>query len=111
MNKQGQAAEDFASQWLQNQGLEIIERNMHYLEGELDLIAKEQDSVCFIEVKYRKNANFGSACEQVTPAKQDKLRSAALRYIEENTALANSPMRFDVVAITGSQVEWIKDAF
>ena len=86
--------------------------------GELDLVMQENNTVVFVEVRYRKNDTYGGALESVTPGKQEKLRITAEQYLQQETKLNNG--RFDVVAMTekvqnnGSNIysfEWIKNAF
>ena len=57
----GQEAETFAAQLLIDQGLILIEKNVNFKVGEIDLIMKDQDSLVFVEVKRRKQDNFGGA--------------------------------------------------
>lgn len=111
----GQKAEDAAAAMLQQQGLVLIERNFSCKTGELDLIFKDQETLVFVEVRFRKNQLFGGALASVTPAKQQKLQRAANFYLSR---WQNQPAcRFDVVAMTldtNQQLiceNWIKNAF
>lgn len=109
--QQGQAAESQACRHLQQQGLELIERNYRCRQGEIDLIMREKQSIVFVEVRYRSNANFGGAAASVDQRKQAKLIGAASYYLQLHPVLAQQPARFDVVAITPTTLEWIRDAF
>lgn len=72
---------------------------------------KDQETLVFIEVRYRKNANYGGAAASVTPKKQLRIIKAALAYQQQNAP--QSSMRFDVVALEGNdmEIDWIKSAF
>lgn len=78
--------------------------------GEIDLIMRERDgTLVFVEVRRRRDARHGGAAASVTPAKQARIVLAARHYLMR---WATPPAcRFDVVAIDGDQVEWLKGAF
>ena len=111
----GKFGEDQARLFLIKQGYSIIESNYRNVMGEIDIIAKERETLCFIEVKTRKNDALGSPFESVTKWKQKKILKVALCYIQEKD-LDNINVRFDVVGIINEQgkdpkIELIKDAF
>ncbi|NLW03871.1 MAG: YraN family protein [Pseudomonadaceae bacterium] len=116
-NKQhlGQAAEDAAALLLQQQGLELIERNFNCKTGEIDLIFKDNEQLVFVEVRFRKNQLFGGAAASVTLAKQQKLQRAAHFYLSRWQQPPTC--RFDVMAMTFNTSQqiicenWIKNAF
>ena len=108
---QGDAAEKQACTHLQQAGLRLIEKNFHCRQGEIDLIMQEGEALVFIEVRYRRNNHFGNAAESVNARKQAKLISTAQYYLLKHPKLAHAPCRFDVVSITGHELEWIKNAF
>ncbi|WP_261816640.1 YraN family protein [Vibrio gallicus] len=111
--KIGQQYETQALQFLQGQGLTLVERNFRAKCGEIDLIMLENDEIIFVEVKYRSHTNFGVASESVTRAKQSKLIKTAQIWLSTNKKSAHHTyFRFDVVTITGQQqqIEWIKNA-
>ena len=124
-NSIGQAAENLACRYLQDQGLHLIERNYRCKRGEIDLVMRDADSVVFVEVRYRRNHRFGSGAESVNRYKQAKLTATALHYLQSNKAAAKSPARFDVISITlqgmprdiqgapgdTAEIQWIKNAF
>jgi putative endonuclease len=95
----GENAEDDAHQFLVNQGLELVDRNFRCKQGELDLIMLDKQSLVSIEVRFRKNDNYGSAAESLTPAKQSRILAATQFYL--STHKIDKPIRFDVVAING----------
>ena len=109
----GKPAEDLACIYLQQQGLELLEKNYSCRQGEIDLVMRQADSLVFVEVRQRSDARFGGAAASVTKKKQDKLRLTALHYLQHKAPRANA--RFDVIAIQGKpsqqQIEWIRDAF
>lgn len=113
MNKRviGGYREEIAKDYLIQQGYKIIDRNFSCKSGEIDIIAKDKEYLCFIEVKYRKNSKYGEASESINYKKQQKLYKCANIYIMANGFGANQNYRFDVVAIEGEKIELIKNAF
>ena len=118
--EQGQYTENLACEFLQQYGLKLIERNYHCRMGEIDLIMRDDSHLVFIEVRYRRANNFGSAAESITQNKQAKLIKTASAYLQQHAKLAKYPARFDVVSMTGPidtgnisdiDVNWIKNAF
>jgi putative endonuclease len=107
----GENAEQQACNFLISQGLTLIERNFRSAYGEIDLIMKDGKTLVIVEVRYRKNAKFGSALESVTPSKQAKISATTEIYL--NTLGNEMPrMRFDVVGILGDgELQWVKNAF
>ena len=106
----GKKAEDVACSFLQKNGLKLIERNYHCRYGEIDIIMKDDDTIVFIEVRYRKTINYGGAEASVDKNKQQKLVFTANHYIQKYSV--SQPMRFDVVAIYPNESPyWITDAF
>ncbi len=91
-------------------GYTILARNFHCRGGELDIVAKKGDLVVFVEVKARSSDDYGYPSEFVTPRKRKHLRECA-RYFLLSNGLDNVDIRFDVVGITGKNVEWIENAF
>lgn len=111
MNDRGKGAEARAAQYLQTQGLKIIERNFRSRYGEIDLIARDGDTLIFVEVRARQSSAFGGAAASITAAKQEKITRTAQHYL---TTLRHTPRcRFDAVLLSGANgtVEWIQDAF
>lgn len=110
--EKGKAGEDKASVYLKSLGYEIIERNFRSRFGEIDIIARNGNDIVFVEVKARRNNDYGMPQEAVGKRKQDKLRKLALLYLEK-ASVKDPGCRFDVVSIiteTG-EIEHIKDAF
>jgi len=109
---QGKLAESAACDYLQAQGLTLVERNYRCRGGEIDLIMKDGDSMVFIEVRYRASSRFGDGAESVDRNKQKRLIGTAAHYLQSHPQAANRPARFDVVFFDASSaIHWIKDAF
>ena len=110
----GTEGESTAAAWYEANGYEILERNWRRREGEVDLIARRGRTVVFCEVKARSSDAFGSGAEAVVPAKQRRIRRLASRWLAELTPASGRALvdlRFDVVSITGREVDVIEDAF
>jgi putative endonuclease len=107
----GRAAEDAAVAFLISQGLEIIVRNFRRRLGELDVVARDGDTLIIVEVRTRASNRFGGAAASVDFRKQVKLRRAAALLLEQRRELAGLRVRFDVVALSPTGIEWIKHAF
>lgn len=112
-NKQiGKHYENIACQYLLKQGLLLIAKNSQYPLGEVDLIMQDKQCLVFVEVRYRKNANFGDAAMTVTLSKKTKIKQAAqLWMLSENLNIEDTEFRFDIFAITGKNQQWIINAF
>lgn len=119
---QGDKAEALACSYLQKHSLILLKKNFTTRAGEVDLIMCDKtdpDTLIFVEVRYRKNKDFGGAAASVTPKKQQRIIKAALAYQQKNKP--QSSMRFDVIAIEGDnsdqdiannmKIDWIKSAF
>lgn len=110
--RRGDAGERMAARALQKKGYRILERNFTAGRHEIDLIAKDGDTVVFVEVKTRSEGGFGLPCEAVTVQKQRFLRLAALSYLKQNNLLERAA-RFDVVEVyrDSGQIRHIENAF
>lgn len=110
--QQGDAAEQHAQHFLEQQHYTFITRNFSCRSGEIDLIMQSPErEIIFVEVRYRKNNDYGGALESITPSKQNKIRNTALYYLQKNK-LDNHACRLDVIAIThDNEIEWIENAF
>lgn len=109
----GQKGEDIACAFLEQLGLQVVERNWRYGREEIDIIAKTKHTLVFVEVKTRKSALFGAPALFVDKQKQRHLIKAAQGYVDRYKS--DLEVRFDVVGIlidaTGEQVEHIPNAF
>jgi putative endonuclease len=109
--RSGMAGEEQAKGYLTSQGLQLIDRNIRFKGGEIDLVMSDGNNLIFVEVRYRRNQNHGGAAASITRQKQQRLAIAASRYLQTNPQWNRVPCRFDVVAIDGAQINWIRDAF
>jgi len=110
-NSTGVIAEKKALIYLIKQGLTLCHQNYYCRFGEIDLIMLDQGTLVFIEVRYRKNSDFGGALASISQAKQRKIIKTATHYLAQ---LASEPYcRFDAIALneTDSTPLWVKDAF
>ncbi len=109
-----QWAEELAARFYERSGYEIVARNWHCREGELDIVATFSSdaalTIVVIEVKARATNNFGSPLEAVTLAKQKKLRIATTKFLVANPTV-HGEIRFDVVAVLGTRIEVLQNAF
>lgn len=106
----GKKHEEEAANYLKSLNYKILELNFKLLPiGEIDIIAKDKDTFVFVEVKYRKNNNYGTPAEFVTKTKQSKVIKTALCYLKKNRIKAD--FRFDVVSICGNEIDHIPNAF
>lgn len=123
MNKRtmGTKKEALAERYLVQKGICIVCRNYRVRQGEIDLIGwemvqnpftnKRERTLLFIEVKYRKNKNAGGALAAVTLAKQRQICRVSLFYLNHQNISPDTPIRYDVVAIEGDEITWVKNAF
>lgn len=104
----GDAGEDHALVYLQQQRLTLVERNFRCKGGEIDLIMRSGTSLVFVEVRNRALGRHGSAADSVTRNKQQRLIVAAQIYLQR---YRHPPAcRFDVVAIDGAVITWLQNA-
>jgi len=100
---------------LQQSGLTLLARNFTTRFGEIDLIMHEQETVVFIEVRYRDSAQFGDGVASINYAKQLKLIRAAQIFLQHHPTFAHLSCRFDVVGCSGTpqqpQLDWQRAAF
>ena len=111
----GQSGEETAVKILKKNGYKIIERNYRTKQGEIDIIAQDGEYTCFVEVKFRKNDDFGDPGDFIDERKQQKIIKTA-QYYAVKKGIYDTPMRFDAVLITAGKgkkvnAEVIKDAF
>jgi len=110
----GKKGEEVALRFLKKKGYKIIQQNYVCEMGEMDIIAREKDTLVFVEVKTRTSMAFGPPQLAVNSTKQMQLSKVALYFLKEKR-LEDIKARFDVVAILvrpkGEEIELIKDAF
>lgn len=100
-----------AEEYLINKGYRILERNFSNRSGEIDIIAKDGEYFCFIEVKYRTTNDYGNPLEAVNYHKQNQIRKVAQYYLMKNKLSEWTPCRFDVIAFVGEAMTHIENAF
>lgn len=96
-----------AAQFLIESGYQVIERNFRTRFGELDIVAKDNGVLVFVEVKAKSSARFGSPGEMINNKKQHKLKNMAEAYIVEQKY--EGPWRIDAVLIEGGTIEVLKN--
>ena len=106
----GRDGEEIAAEYLRNNGYRIVEKNYKNRFGEIDIIAKDGNTVVFIEVKTRNTPSYGTPSSAVDSKKQQRIGKVALTYLTKK-GLTQHPVRFDVVSICDGKIEVIRDAF
>jgi putative endonuclease len=106
----GRNGEARAVAFLVDRGYAIVARNWRCRIGELDLIARDGDTLAFVEIRSRADGSRGDAIATVGAAKQRKLAQVAAAYLAAERPVARA-CRFDVVGLTGDDIVLIKDAF
>ena len=113
--RKGLHYEKVARDHLQQHGLIFLQQNFHSRFGEIDLIMRDADLICFIEVKFRNRADYGGAAGSITNAKQQKIIKTAQMFMLQSEKYKNLGMRFDAVILQQSgddtTVNWIPNAF
>ena len=122
-NKRGQWAEQQAERYLREHGLKFIMRNYHCRHGEIDLIMQEQNTLIFVEVRYRKQHTYGGALESIDTRKQQKIQATAMHYLQKHDPHSEHGCRFDALLLAQASqdnhssptaspsINWIKNAF
>ena len=108
----GRIGEDIACSLFKENSLRILDRNVRYPDGEIDIVALDGETTVFVEVKRRRDGALGTPAEAVTRTKRARVVRAARRWLAAHPARAGS-VRFDVVAIQDdlTAVEWLRGAF
>lgn len=110
----GRRQEKRAEHFLNQKGLTTVCSNYHCRQGEIDLIMRDDDTLVFVEVRYRKDTGHGSAVESVDHHKQRKLLHAARHFLGHHNQYQQFFCRFDVLGIdraNPAQFTWLKNAF
>lgn len=106
----GDWGEDRAAAWYRERGYEVLDRNWRCPVGEIDLVAARDRLVVIVEVKTRRTDRYGPAASAVHPGKQRRLRGLAIEWLRAH-GVRGVELRFDVVAITGGDLQVIQSAF
>ncbi len=108
----GTDKEKLAANYLEDRGYFIIEKNYHVRQAELDIVARDGDTIVFVEVKYRASARSGHPLEAVNYSKQKQICKGAMFYMnQKKISLDNTSIRFDVIGILGEEIIHVKNAF
>ena len=109
----GAGGEELAARHLVEQGCSILERNVRYPGGELDLVAEDGNDLVFVEVRTRRTGACGGALESVTARKRGRVVRAAKIWLVRHPRTAGRSVRFDVVAVDGDPpaVTWLRGAY
>jgi putative endonuclease len=111
----GEMGEKLACEFLGHNGYSIVERNYRCPEGEIDIVARQKDTLVFIEVRTKTSRRYGGPEESITPVKAARLRTLAAHYSQSHEGLPEA-RRIDVVAIQmnrdgqASHIEIIENA-
>lgn len=113
-NELGKKGEKIAVNYLLANRYEILEENYRFSRAEVDIIAKKEEVLIFVEVKTRSNVSWGTPEQFVSPKKIELIMDAAYHYMEKVNH--DWEIRFDIIAITFSKtnemkLEHFKDAF
>lgn len=107
----GAVYEKKAEDFLKDKGYDILQKNFRCKMGEIDIIARKNDVICFVEVKYRKSASYGHPEEAVSYYKQEKIRKVAEFYFLYHKIPLDTECSFDVIAVEGEEIRHIRNAF
>jgi len=110
----GRRGEELAAAFLRQQGYTLVERNFRLRSGEIDIIARDRETLVFVEVKTRSCSRFGTPFDAVDGRKQQQIGQTALAYLAAR-GMADCAVRFDVVAVYlddgEPRIELLKNAF
>lgn len=107
--EKGRIAESGAERFLARNGLEVIARNFRRRFGEIDLVAREQDMLVFVEVRKRSHQGFADGAESIDRRKRQRLLRTAEAYLQQTRW--RGPVRFDVIVLDAhDRIEWLQDA-
>jgi len=107
----GARKEELAASYLTERGMRITERNFRNRQGEIDIVGWHGGCLVFVEVKYRKSFGAGNAMEAVDFRKQRRICRVADYYRYIHHLGEDTPVRYDVVAIQGEELQWVQNAF
>lgn len=107
----GVDAETRALRHLEARGLKLVTRNWRCKGGELDLVMTDGATLAVIEVRSRARSDYGSALESVDARKQGRLVHATQLFLAAHPEHAQREVRFDVVTLDGTDLQWLKAAF
>lgn len=111
-NELGKWGEEIAAAFVEKKGYEILQRDWKSGHHDLDIIAKDEDTLVIIEVKTRRNRLFGNPEEAIDYKKRQSIQSAINHFVKSHHI--NAPVRFDIISIVGMigstpEIDHIKD--
>lgn len=109
----GRKGEEISMDFLKDKGYEILKRNYRFGHKEIDIVAKDKNTIVFVEVKAGRSKKFGEPFEKVDYHKQKKLIEVAQAFIQENQ-IQNFDFRFDVISLDlkgEGKIKHLKNAF
>ena len=108
----GNRGEEYVCEKIVANGMEILDRNVHQKFAEIDIVARDNDTLCFIEVRTRQNTALGHPAETITAKKQRSIRRAAEAYLAKRR-IQPCPVRFDVATIVWETMDYqyLENAF
>ena len=109
--KVGADKEQLAANYLERNGMRIVERNFRARQGEIDIIGYHRGYLVFVQVKFRKSVRMGNALEAVGLTKQKTICRVADHYRALHRLGDHTMVRYDVVAIQGDEIIWVQNAF
>ena len=104
-------SQQLVTEYLIDNNYVILERNYQTKTGEIDIIAKDDNCIVFIEVKFRSSSRYGSSLDAVNYRKQQTIRHVARIYLSTRYKSLDIPCRFDVIGMDGNNITHIKNAF
>ncbi|MEI3280099.1 MAG: YraN family protein [Eubacterium ramulus] len=107
----GTTQEQRVADWMQQRGFYIVEKNFRCKFGEIDLIAKKDGYLIFVEVKYRSNEQYGAPREAVDWRKRQRISNAAVFYLKRYGYSMEHPCRFDVAEVSQDSIYLMENAF
>jgi len=111
----GRWAEQQVAMYLQTRGVNVVVQNYRCREGEIDFVGFHEDTLIFVEVRYRKDDFYGTGAESIDSRKQQRIFITAQHFLQQHPQWQNVPCRFDAVLVsppkTAPQIDWITDAF
>ncbi|PHV71180.1 YraN family protein [Sporanaerobium hydrogeniformans] len=112
MNKRelGNYYEELAVQYLKEKGYRILNKNFYCRFGEIDIIAEQNKTLVFVEVKYRQSSYFGYPCEAVNYKKRQRIGRTACFYLRQYYRYEVS-CRFDIIEVLEGNIHHIESAF
>lgn len=109
--EKGREYESVAYEYLQKEGMKILQKNFRCRQGEVDLIGLHKGCLVFVEVKYRKSSRSGMPEEAVGEAKQRKICRTSDYYRMKHPEFGRCQIRYDVLALLGDEIRWHQNAF